>query len=65
MPSVRRSPKIRKMVIIFIVVLRPCADFLWIDSGMSIAGQDILQDLVHNYRDEYKQLTAQELNDII
>ena len=46
----------------------PHADFVWIDCGTSTApsrGKDVLQDLVHNYRDEYKRLTTQERNVLI
>jgi len=48
----------------------PCTDFsrILVDCDTSTTpshGKDILQDLVHNHRDEYKLLTTQEQNVLI
>jgi hypothetical protein len=46
----------------------PCTDFarILIDGGTSTThGKDVLQDLVHNHREEYKLLTTQEQKGLI
>lgn len=44
----------------------PALTFWLLDSGNSMLhGKEVLQDLVHNHREEYDQLTSQERKDLV